>query len=190
MSGFADTAVPTNPSEYACIDFVNSRFADHLGAGTETDRLLNPDWMFWFLDRYDLEPELAGDPPPDKLKALRRDLRRILEKWAASGTVDRRDVRRLDEWTSASSVRQRVDLTADGVELSLEALHRDWTWVMSSIAAAAVDLMASAEPARLKVCGNPDCSWMYYDGTLNGSKRYCSTTPCGTLMRVRRYREK
>jgi hypothetical protein len=190
MSTFADRAVPANPSENACIDFVNSRFADHLGVQRDTDRLHCADWWTWFLDRYGLPIDLPAAPPLDQLKSLRRDLRRILEKWAAAGVLDRRDARRLDGWTSLSAARRAVRLTQIGVEMVLEPVDRDWTWAISSIAASAVELMAGAEPIRLKVCENPDCSWMYYDGTLNGSKRYCSATPCGTLMRVRRYRDK
>jgi predicted RNA-binding Zn ribbon-like protein len=59
---------------------------------------------------------------------------------------------------------------------------------MATIAASAVELVVDHAPERLKVCANPDCSWMFYDNTLNRSQRFCSTSPCGTVMRVRRFR--
>jgi predicted RNA-binding Zn ribbon-like protein len=41
---------------------------------------------------------------------------------------------------------------------------------------------------RVKVCANPDCSYMFYDETRNRSRRFCDAALCGTLSRVRRYR--
>ena len=59
---------------------------------------------------------------------------------------------------------------------------------MARIAASAAELAGSGAPERLKVCANPDCSWMFYDHTLNRSQRFCSTSPCAALVRVRRFR--
>ena len=46
---------------------------------------------------------------------------------------------------------------------------------------------------RLKAC--PDCHWVFYDNTRNGSKRWClmyaggpDGRACGTIAKVRRYR--
>jgi predicted RNA-binding Zn ribbon-like protein len=75
------------------------------------------------------------------------------------------------------------------LRLSCEPLQRDATWLASAITASAVELMADGDPRRLKVCSNPACSWMFYDATVNRSKQFCSTTPCASLVRVRRFRQ-
>jgi hypothetical protein len=48
---------------------------------------------------------------------------------------------------------------------------------------------------RLKAC--PDCRWVFYDNTRNGSKRWCLMTAggpdgraCGTIAKVRSYRDR
>jgi len=48
---------------------------------------------------------------------------------------------------------------------------------------------------RLKAC--PDCRWVFYDNTRNASKRWCLMNAggpdgraCGTIAKVRRYRER
>jgi predicted RNA-binding Zn ribbon-like protein len=48
---------------------------------------------------------------------------------------------------------------------------------------------------RLKAC--PDCRWVFYDNTRNGSKRWClmyaggpDGRACGTIAKVRRYRDR
>lgn len=44
--------------------------------------------------------------------------------------------------------------------------------------------------ARLRLCERPDCRWCYYDGSRNGSARWCSADPCGDVMKSRAYRER
>ncbi len=55
--------------------------------------------------------------------------------------------------------------------------------------------ITSGHWARLKAC--PDCRWVFYDKTRNGSKRWClmnAGSPdgraCGTIAKVRRYRDR
>jgi len=180
--------IPSHPSDYPCIDLVNSRFTDYLGGERVTDRLRSPEWQAWFLERHGLTPDDRRGAPVARLEALRRDLRRILETWARGRPVSRRDGGVLDAWTRGAHLRQRVTVSQGGARLELEAVTRDWGWAIAAIAASAAGVMADGDPHRLKVCSNPGCSWMYYDTTLNGSKRYCSTTPCGSLVRVRRFR--
>jgi CGNR zinc finger len=43
---------------------------------------------------------------------------------------------------------------------------------------------------RLRLCERPDCGWCYYDGSRNGSARWCSADPCGDVMKTRAYRER
>ena len=44
--------------------------------------------------------------------------------------------------------------------------------------------------ARLKACANPDCQWVYYDGSRNRSGRWCSMNECGDVMKARAYRRR
>lgn len=189
MPQAAHTDIPVTPSDVACIDLVNSSFSDYLGSGDSTDRIASPVWLAWFLERYGLTPATREAPPLDELIALRRDLRRILDKWSAQVPMSARDVRLLDTRIQAAAVRQRVAQTGTGLELVQEPLRRDWAWVISEVAASTVDLMSTRDPQRLKSCGNPACSWLFYDTSINHSRRYCTATPCGSLMRVRRFRD-
>jgi hypothetical protein len=183
------SAIPTHPSDYACIDLANRAFSDYRGTGPAVDRITSRQWQQWFLRRHGLAPRGAPPPPVDELARLRGDLRRVLERWSSHGALSRRDVRTLDAWVRDVPMRRRV-VGDDGlVGLLAEPAERDWAWVAAAVAASAVDLMAAGDPDRLRTCGNPSCSWLFYDDTLNGSKRFCSTTPCGSLIRVRRFRK-
>lgn len=41
---------------------------------------------------------------------------------------------------------------------------------------------------RLKICGNEECRWAYYDRSKNSSRRWCSSEGCGNLIAARNYR--
>ena len=189
MANAEPSVIPVNPSDAACIELVNSSFTDHLGRGALVDRLVESGWQRWFLDRYRLAPKPPGPPPLQEFAILRRDLRRILGKWSG-GALTSRDILVLDRRIREVPVRQRVSLSDNGLELDHEPLLRNWEWVMAAVAGSAVQLLSTGEQRRLKVCANPACSWMFYDPTINGSKQYCSTTPCASLLRVRRFRER
>jgi predicted RNA-binding Zn ribbon-like protein len=180
--------IPRHPSEFACIDLVNSAFTHHLGKGPGLDRLPRPEWRAWFLSRHGIEVDPGGPVPIEQLAALRDQLRAILRHWARAGSLTADQTEALDAWVRKAPLRQRVRQISGRPGLAAEPVDRDWTWAMARIAASAAELAGGGVPERLKVCANPDCSWMFYDHTLNRSQRFCSTTPCASVVRVRRFR--
>ena len=180
--------IPMHPSKFACIDLINSAFAHHLGKEPGFDRLPLREWRAWFLRRHQIEVDRQHPAPIDQLAALRDQLRAILLSWAQAGSLTADEADALDGWVGQAPLRQRVRQISGRPELAVEPIDRDWTWAMARIAASAAELAASGAPERLKVCANPDCSWMFYDHTLNRSQRFCSVSPCATVVRVRRFR--
>jgi len=180
--------IPRHPSQFACIDLINSAFTHHLGKEPGFDRLPLREWRAWFLSRHQIEVDRQHPAPIDQLASLRDQLRAILRSWAQAGSLAARQTGALDGWVSQAALRQRVRHISGRLELAVEPIDRDWTWAMAKVAASAVELAARGAPERLKVCANPDCSWMFYDHTLNRSRRFCSTSPCATVVRVRRFR--
>jgi len=49
------------------------------------------------------------------------------------------------------------------------------------------EVMTNGSWARVRSCRNPNCGWIYYDSSKNGSGRWCSTE-CSHVMRSRAYR--
>jgi predicted RNA-binding Zn ribbon-like protein len=188
MSSHASSPIPSHPSEFACIDLVNSAFTHYLGKGPGSDRLAQQAWRSWFLGRHGLQVDTHQHPPIAELTDLREQLRTMLARWAATGSVTARDAEALDRWVARIPIRQRVVRTAGRLDVEIEPITRNWEWAIGRIAASAVELLTNNTPERLKVCANPDCSWMFYDHTLNRSKRFCSADRCANLIRVRRFR--
>jgi predicted RNA-binding Zn ribbon-like protein len=73
-----------------------------------------------------------------------------------------------------------------------------WDWrelaerpeaVLAPVLWSAARLLTSADVARLRICGGPDCGWMYVDRSRNGLRRWCQMRTCGTREKSRRRRE-
>lgn len=58
------------------------------------------------------------------------------------------------------------------------------------IARDAATLLTSEVVERIRQCDGPDCERYFLDTSRNGSRRYCSSTGCGSQVRVRRFRER
>lgn len=50
----------------------------------------------------------------------------------------------------------------------------------------AASLVASDEARQIRICGGPDCGWMYVDRSRNGLRRWCQMATCGTREKSRR----
>lgn len=75
----------------------------------------------------------------------------------------------------------------------------DWSWrgteerldsVLWPVVWSAAALLTSEEARRIRVCGGPDCGWMYVDRSRNGLRRWCEMETCGSLEKSRRRRER
>ena len=72
-----------------------------------------------------------------------------------------------------------------------------WAWdrpdaldiVAWEIALSAAGLMTDTDRcARIKICGNPACDWMFLDESRTGQRRWCRMNVCGNEAKVRRFR--
>jgi predicted RNA-binding Zn ribbon-like protein len=114
------------------------------------------------------------------LRELRDDLRRQVESGAADDDC-------LNRWIGRLDLRPAL---AGG-----ELCHRHAGGPAGDTLAAVVAAIGAGTWKRLKAC--PDCRWVFYDHTRNGSKRWClmyaggpDGRACGTIAKVRRYRDR
>lgn len=49
--------------------------------------------------------------------------------------------------------------------------------------------LRNQDPRRLKLCANEKCRWAFQDNSRNHSKRWCSSSACGNLTKVRAFRQ-
>ena len=169
---------------------MNSRWTDHLGSDRVYDRLPGAEWRRAFMARWGLLAigTAASSEAIEGLRALRGLLRRLLEAYARGDTLVAADVGALNGFLGASPRTMRLEAAGDRHRLVEVPARYDWRWALAEVAESAADLLAAGERARLKVCANPACSWMFYDETRNASRRWCEGDICGNLLKVRRHR--
>ena len=122
------------------------------------------------------------------LRALRAMLCQMFEAAATGQPVTDAQLEELNAFLALAPVMRQVQRSGSGVRLQTILLHEGWTAAASQIAASWVDVLASILPARLKVCANPACHWVFIDQSHNLSRCWCRQWACGNLMKVRQFR--
>ncbi len=171
-------------------ELLNSNRKDYLGTGVTRDDLDDPQWVTRYLSRGGLKvPAGSRDA---LVKALRR-LRLMLQETAVAIVSERRvrpeRLAPLNALLAATPLVRRLDVKDGkmGVRLEPEA----WTVqaAMAEIVSSFAHTVSAGDASRIKICGNDDCKWFFYDESRNKTRRWCEPT-CGNLMKVRRFREK
>ena len=180
FGGPPPSPIPHDWGASPSIDLINSKWSDHLGRKKIYDRLLEPRFRRAFLKRWHFK---VADPDDARarteLARLRAFLREVLEQHAAGRPLTASMQRRLESEMNRAPLLLRVD---GGHRRS----GRDWDVVLSEVASSAAQLMS--EHRTVKVCANPNCSWMFVDASRPRTRRWCNTGVCGSLTNVRRYR--
>ena len=179
-------AIPHTVSDHVCLDFVNSRFTDHTGGGRVHDRIGMDEWCRWYAARCGITVER---PPSAEIRRrlveLRDLLRGLLE---LHKRPDADALAALNLVLAPAPLIWQLSPATPATRLSLAWRRPDWTAVMAATATSYAQLLVSGGIDRIKVCANPDCSFMFYDETRNRSRRWCEASACGNLVRVRRHR--
>jgi predicted RNA-binding Zn ribbon-like protein len=181
---------------HLALDFANT-VDDPLGPDRHDHAATYPDLLRWSLRLGTVDEQRAAQlrrvaehHPEEAAAVIRRghELRDVLNDvfGAIADGADDLAVR----WTglrpfAADAVAAASLDTGPGV-------HR-WTWpgtedpgvVLHPVAAAAADLLVSADLARVKRCAR--CPWLYVDRSKNRSRRWCDMADCGTTEKMGRY---
>jgi predicted RNA-binding Zn ribbon-like protein len=124
-------------------------------------------------------------------KKLRECLASILYAIAARRAPRTEDVRTLSRF--ARMVRETEDLAWCVSRLQWKAnRHRANALDVPfrKLASAAMDLLTSEELNKLSACSNPECRWLFLDGSKNKGRRWCDMKLCGNRIKARRYRRR
>ncbi len=167
-------AIPHTLSAYPCIDFVNSRFTDHTGTGRVYDRLRLPG-VAGVVRGALRHRARAGPGPIDHTHADRAPRH-------ASGAAGSRSaagqVGRLSSSTASSAAQSQFwelhpCTTVEPPRLRWQP--EDWRAVVAATVLSYAQLVAGGHACRVKVCANPDCTWIFFDQSRNRSRGWCES---------------
>ena len=186
-----------------CLDFVNTCAGRNSDGTVIEDRLLDFTDLAAWANRAALESGPAAqkmiadavrDPAAaakirERAAVLREACYRLFRGVLHQKPASAGDVAILNrEWTEA--LRHRM-LAPGSTCLQLkwtgsDALDR----TLWAVAESAVQLLASPHTASLKECGGVRCGWLFEDSSRNLNRQWCDMQSCGTLSKVRRFRER
>ncbi len=122
-------------------------------------------------------------------KKLRESLASILYSITGGQAPQIDDVRTLSAF--ARTVREAEVLEWHDSRLRWKA-KKDRTNALDmpfrKLTSAALDLLTSEQINMLSACSNPECRWLFLDGSKNRGRRWCDMKLCGNRIKARRYR--
>jgi len=169
-------------------DLINSDWRDYRGSGAREDRISNDSWLREFLDRAGWSGRLPGTVNRTHLRDLRSLLLRIVGTLIAENRIDTPDLNALNTYLARSPEISNLEQRDSGWHLSQVAVKSGFERVLAAISFSFASILANGDPARIKICANPDCGWVIYDESHNRTRRWCDLKECGNLIRVRRFR--
>jgi predicted RNA-binding Zn ribbon-like protein len=157
------------------IEFVNSDWRDYRGTGERADRLEDPRWLRGFLDEWGLDRiDTRRQEHRSSLRRLRSLLQRVVKTVVGGGRPRPRDLTALNRWLTAEPVRRRLTSERGTLRLQLVPTARGLDAIGYAIAASFAEFLVEDDPSRLRICGNPDCGWVFYDETKSRTRRWCA----------------
>lgn len=176
--------------EMLWIDFVNSDWRDPLGRGPATDRLEDSDWLGKFLQAAKLPAAAAARPEArQRLKRLRTLLQAIVAECVAKGSLAPAHLQALNAYLAQAAVHPKLVPAAAAYRIELLSQDEGIGLIEFTIAASLARYLTTEDIARLKLCENANCRWLFVDQTRSHTRRWCASS-CGNLIKVRQFRQR
>jgi predicted RNA-binding Zn ribbon-like protein len=173
-------------------------FVDTLDLDLRTDMLADAEEArAWLADAglRDFGPDEAGWPGPDfgddlrLARAARESIRALIGRDAESEPLTPGELEPLE--TVLREARPRLDVTADGRVVLSAATAEGPVRLADGILGLLLiirDAQADGSWDRLKLCGNPDCRWAFYDRSHSRRGAWCDMASCGNRLKNRNLR--
>jgi len=163
--------------------FVNTRDFDQ-----GTDLLAEiPEASRWLHQAGLLAPEAtAGAEDLRAARAARECIRSLIARSSGGPALTDDDLRPLRAVTRASQPRLAIGLAGQVVLDSGDRVRL--TDGLLSLLLIIRDAQHDGIWSRLKVCGNPDCRWVFYDRSHSRRGAWCDMASCGNLIKNRNLR--
>ena len=163
-------------------------FVDTLDLDLRTDILAHADEArAWLADAGLRDLAQPGfEPDLELARAVRESLRALIGRNTGGPPLTEAELRPLGQVTSQAAAR--LEVTADGrVSLGAEGTGR-LADGLAGLLLAVRDAQADGSWDRLRLCGNPDCRWAFYDRSRSHQGAWCEMASCGNRLKNRTLR--
>lgn len=177
--------------ELLCLDIINSnRFGEYL-AKPGKDMLNDEAWLRTLMDKWNLAAELPiPSPDLEALQELRSHMQQAVKYFNLDADLCAKALSKVNSVLEKTPCQ--IKLVDNDGHFSIKdiPLCNGWPHIIWSVAYSFAILLSEYEPARIKICENKDCGWIFYDESKSRTRRWCDHKICGNLMKVRRYRDR
>jgi predicted RNA-binding Zn ribbon-like protein len=118
---------------------------------------------------------------------VREAIHAVFQSLAGEKRIEAAPMALLCEAISASPARARLDRRGKAgfawcIEpaVSMPALLAPVLW-------SAADLLVKGRAARIRLCANESCLWLFIDNSKNGTRRWCDMRACGNRAKAQRH---
>lgn len=191
----------------ASLDLVNT--VDWTSNGLERDRLVGYAGLIrWAQGAHIVVPgdalalRIAAEEQPQQADAALEACWRV--RWLFKRLFSSLMARTVDEYAFdefnevlTDSLRH-LSVTVEGGPAA-QGHNATWSWrglgerlesPLWPVVWSAAILLTASEAAQVRVCGGPDCGWLFVDRSRNGLRRWCEMATCGTAAKSRRRAER
>ena len=164
-------------------------FVNTLDLEAQTDMLAHADEArAWLADAGLRDPEEPGFAEDLQLaREVRDSLRAMIARNTGGPPLSEAELRPLRQVTSEATLRLEVTAggqvgleTGDGAERLADGL--------AGLLLTIRDAQAAGSWDRMKLCGNPDCLWAFYDRSHGRQGAWCDMASCGNRLKNRSLR--
>jgi predicted RNA-binding Zn ribbon-like protein len=131
------------------------------------------------------QPDLAADL--ELARAFRESLRAMIARNTGGPPLTEAGLRPLEHVTSEAT--PRLEVTAEcQVELECSEDAQRLADGLAGLLLTIRDAQADGSWDRMKLCGNPDCLWAFYDRSHSRQGAWCDMASCGNRLKNRSLR--
>jgi predicted RNA-binding Zn ribbon-like protein len=138
------------------------------------------------IHQYESSPG-AGWEMLARLHRVREAMRGILEAAAAQRAPDAADLAEINRALRTHYIYELVP-AQDGLSLDHRHQGDPVDGAIARLAEAIARELIQGESARLRVCENDQCRWVFKDTSRTGKRKWCSMRSCGNRAKVARHR--
>ena len=164
-------------------------FVNTLDLELHTDVLAHADQArAWLAEAGLRDPEQPGFTADLQLaREARESVRAMIARNGGGEPLAEAGLRPLEQVTSQA--RPRLEVTPDGqVRLGPEIPAQRLADGLAGLLLTIRDAQADGSWDRMKLCGNPDCLWAFYDRSHSRQGAWCDMASCGNRLKNRSLR--
>jgi len=131
------------------------------------------------------QPDITADL--ELARAFRESLRAMIARNSGGPPLTEAELRSLEQVTSEAA--PRLEVTAEcQVELECSEDAQRLVDGLAGLLLTIRDAQADGSWDRMKLCGNPDCLWAFYDRSHSRQGAWCDMASCGNRLKNRNLR--